>query len=421
VAAAVGNDTTAFRGVLSSVRLNGDTPLLLGPVPTSLIDSLPTAVSAENSTEVTTGARTESVCVASTPCQNGGNCSDVFYNSYSCNCTAGWRGRNCSDRDLCHPSAGSCPNGTQCVNLDGSGRAAATFGSNLQSPLSTSQLILSASSLNESLATVTGWARTRQSDCQLLSVSSGGRQLTVGCSSGQLQAGLDNQTALVAVGIATGLPFTFSVNCSAGSPLSLQVSVNSSDSVSVSSKSALATDLLLDSAAKVTLGGIKFKGCLDNVRLNGRLAPLANRSLLPSGAAGFEWASELVSAPMIGCHGDQVCQTTVNERTENVCQNSGRCTDLWNKFACSCTDGFYGDTCSAKLGATASVSTAVIIAVSVVGLVIIISVVAVLLFKYVQNRRKESGTYGPSKAESRSNAHAQAQPPVRPPPEERLI
>ena len=34
---------------------------------------------------------------ADQPCQNGGNCTDAGIADYTCNCVAGYSGKNCSD------------------------------------------------------------------------------------------------------------------------------------------------------------------------------------------------------------------------------------------------------------------------------------------------------------------------------------
>uniref|UniRef100_A0A1I8G1R2 Delta-like protein n=1 Tax=Macrostomum lignano TaxID=282301 RepID=A0A1I8G1R2_9PLAT len=288
------------------------------------------------------------------------------------------------------------------------GRTAATFGSSLISP-SSSQIALSVSGLNETLTAVTGWARTRQSDCHLLTVLSGSHQLSVGCESGHFKVSLDDRTVLVAVSVATGLPFNFSISCAEGGFLTAGVSTNASDFRVLADTTPIPAGLILDSSATVTAGGPRFKGCLDNLRLNGYLVPLVNRSL-PSGYSGFNWMA--ASSILPGCHGDAVCQKT-SEGSSNVCLNGGQCVALWNDFKCDCPAGFLDKECSIKDASPADFPTAIVVAVSAALVVILIAIVCL---KKKLNRRPTSQS---AASDSESNGsqpvpHADANVELRP-------
>ncbi|PAA59849.1 hypothetical protein BOX15_Mlig002106g5 [Macrostomum lignano] len=399
---------------------------------------------------------------SSKPCVNG-ICRDLL-NNYSCSCYQGWEGRNCSvDIDDCNSSVcsvrdrcvdsnstcscasgwigancsaidfcarRSCPNGSACVNMTPRTfecRAAATFSYSQASPSpSSSAWRLSPSdSLDEPLTAIVGLVRTRQalssasnssSDGSgraptLLSIRRADRLLSIALTpTGQLTASLDNRTATTVASLATGEFYRFNVTTEPNNPLELQVTSLSNDSklwLAESSESLPNASLTLDSVAIATVGD-GFKGCLDEVRLNGRLLPLSDWSQ-PAGEPGFvryvDWPANgsAPQPPLIGCHGDPVCEL----KPLTACLNSGRCVDLWNYRECVCRPGFSGAACGSAdcsvvpcAPAVAGVSTPVVVALSVLALLLVVVIIAVVLIKLARNRRSETGQYRPSKEET---------------------
>ncbi|PAA90330.1 hypothetical protein BOX15_Mlig025742g2 [Macrostomum lignano] len=113
VASVLPANYTAFRGIISGPKLNGEKPLMLRPVSPSLLASLPQAIAASDSSGVRLGVVSE-VCETFSPCRNGATCVDVFYNSYECKCHNGYSGVNCSvDHPDCSPNP--CKSGEVCL------------------------------------------------------------------------------------------------------------------------------------------------------------------------------------------------------------------------------------------------------------------------------------------------------------------
>ena len=66
------------------------------------------------STDCTTCNVTD-VCLRYTPCQNGATCTNEGTNDYTCECVAGFTGKNCSTNiDECSPNP--CLNGGTCTD-----------------------------------------------------------------------------------------------------------------------------------------------------------------------------------------------------------------------------------------------------------------------------------------------------------------
>uniref|UniRef100_A0A1I8JA97 Cubilin n=1 Tax=Macrostomum lignano TaxID=282301 RepID=A0A1I8JA97_9PLAT len=316
ISSTLSTNLTAFRGIIASPKLNGLKPLILGSVESNVTDLLPGAVAASETESITDGVVNEDVCTNWEPCQKNATCTNVFYNKFS----------------------------------------------------------LSASRFNEALTSLTGWARTRELNFRLLSMTnSDGRQLFVEAKSGHLRVSLDNKHAMSDFSIATGFPFTFDVRFFTERRLELSAKFNGTDAATTFSESHDFAPLTLDSAAVVVLGDSGFKGCLGNVRLNGYLVPLVNRSL-PSDTPGFSWSAtdaDSIISPTPGCHGDVVCKT-------GVCQNSGRCSDMWNKYVCDCKDGFSGPTCSAvasvpSVGAIIGIVAGVVVAAGIIVAIVLVA------------------------------------------------
>uniref|UniRef100_A0A1I8G0V6 Delta-like protein n=1 Tax=Macrostomum lignano TaxID=282301 RepID=A0A1I8G0V6_9PLAT len=356
ISSTLSTNLTAFRGIIASPKLNGLKPLILGPVESNVTDLLPGAVAASETESITDGVVNEDVCTNWEPCQNNATCTNVFYNKFS--------QRTQHDVQICS----STYKASRQQHLPGSeGRTAATF-------QSSTKLRLSVSRFHEALTSLTGWARTRELNFRLLSMTnSDGRQLFVEGKSGHLRVSIDNKHVMSDFSIATGIRFTFDVRFYTERRLELSVKFNGTDAATTFSESHDFAPLTLDSAAVVVLGDSGFKGCLGNVRLNGYLVPLVNRSL-PSDTPGFSWSAtdaDSIISPTPGCHGDVVCKT-------GVCQNSGRCSDMWNKYVCDCKDGFSGPTCSAaspvlSVGEIIGIVAGVVVAAGIIVAIVLVA------------------------------------------------
>lgn len=107
-------DSDFFKGCLSEVRING----ILLPFfnKSQLLNN--TAVQRfdlEESRDIQIGCYGDDVCSVSTnPCRNDGQCEDLW-NAYSCHCTAGFTGLDCSD-NINDCLSNECLNGATCVD-----------------------------------------------------------------------------------------------------------------------------------------------------------------------------------------------------------------------------------------------------------------------------------------------------------------
>uniref|UniRef100_A0A1I8G3U3 Neurogenic locus Notch protein n=1 Tax=Macrostomum lignano TaxID=282301 RepID=A0A1I8G3U3_9PLAT len=128
VASAAGN-VTAFRGSLRSIKVNGDTPLIL-VAGNDGFEGLTGAVVASESTEIVPGIFNNTVCEEFRPCRNGATCTNGLYYSYrpwlicidttgclnfSCVCHPGYSGEDCS---VDHPDCSSNPCGADSFCLE---------------------------------------------------------------------------------------------------------------------------------------------------------------------------------------------------------------------------------------------------------------------------------------------------------------
>ncbi|KPP77663.1 protein crumbs 1-like, partial [Scleropages formosus] len=89
---------------------------------------------------------------------------------------------------------------------------------------------------------------------------------------------------------------------------------------------------LAERHATVSLGGY-FKGCLQDVRVNGR-----RLQFYPLSSTVSSYSLEHLVNVARGCTGDNACRN-------NPCQNGGVCHPMWDDFTCSCPPSTTGRHC----------------------------------------------------------------------------
>jgi hypothetical protein len=85
-------------------------------------------------------------------------------------------------------------------------------------------------------------------------------------------------------------------------------------------------------------GGSGFKGCLDDINVNGHNLPVFFASELVNDSSIQKFSAETITDIKIACVPDPVCAT-------HDCKNNATCVDIWNAFTCKCVLGFDGNKC----------------------------------------------------------------------------
>lgn len=92
----------------------------------------------------------------------------------------------------------------------------------------------------------------------------------------------------------------------------------------------------------ISLGGASvsgfFKGCLDDVNINGLNLPVFAAADLGNDTSVQKFVAQEIKDVRIGCYGDPVCAT-------HKCLNNATCVDIWNDYTCTCVLGFNGTFC----------------------------------------------------------------------------
>ncbi|KAJ8388788.1 hypothetical protein AAFF_G00130210 [Aldrovandia affinis] len=90
------------------------------------------------------------------------------------------------------------------------------------------------------------------------------------------------------------------------------------------------------------LWGGHFKGCLQDVRLDGVRLVMDTRDVMEDSTTDQSYLPSHVHNVQQGCLSDDACQV-------NPCQNGGECSVTWNDFECRCPLNFTGRTCEARV------------------------------------------------------------------------
>uniref|UniRef100_A0AAY4EAU9 Uncharacterized protein n=1 Tax=Denticeps clupeoides TaxID=299321 RepID=A0AAY4EAU9_9TELE len=234
-------------------------------------------------------------------CQNGGECVNLWQ-TYQCRCQRPYEGLNCSDEYI-----------------------TARFGNE---DLESHAVFRVDNSDDEDAVEVSMFLRTRKTGGLLLVLSnSSGQYLRAwleqgrvkvqagGLESVQASASLsDGDVHFVRVTVTQGRLTLFQSGQSQGSVMVQQVRVQAGDAVHVGGSAE---------AGRASSFGGHFKGCVQDLQLNGR-----RLQFFPLDVPVRSYALEHMSHVTAGCPGDESCK--------NPCQNGGACYSEWDGFSCSC-------------------------------------------------------------------------------------
>ncbi|KAL8626002.1 hypothetical protein ACOMHN_012594 [Nucella lapillus] len=343
------NQLQPYNGILQDVRLQtvtldfqprgaqGNTSLLM----------------AGDSSNVTLGAEsTVSVCNTSQPCENGGTCSDVFFNDFRCACPDGYLGKNCSRPDFC--KANSCPSGARCQSLQQGFEciSSATFNG-------VSSLVTYAPSLSSGLPSqrVTFYMRTRSFHGAIMELRarSDNHFIKIRVRGGSLEvnyllkpSGFSSSLRLLKP-VNDGQRYYVEMEINAGNAMSLRFSRQGT--IVEEKGPELLEDTVTDLSSLVTGGTIQigdvadgkeraFRGCLEEVRIGGILLPFVLNSTMNQNTAVRKFLVTL-SRVDPGCPGSGSC---VGSRCVH-----GVCNTTWGDYRCECSRGFAGRFCEREV------------------------------------------------------------------------
>ncbi|XP_028818098.1 protein crumbs homolog 1-like isoform X2 [Denticeps clupeoides] len=244
-------------------------------------------------------------------CQNGGECVNLWQ-TYQCRCQRPYEGLNCSDEYI-----------------------TARFGNE---DLESHAVFRVDNSDDEDAVEVSMFLRTRKTGGLLLVLSnSSGQYLRAwleqgrvkvqagGLESVQASASLsDGDVHFVRVTVTQGRLTLFQSGQSQGSVMVQQVRVQAGDAVHVGGSAE---------AGRASSFGGHFKGCVQDLQLNGR-----RLQFFPLDVPVRSYALEHMSHVTAGCPGDESC-------AKNPCQNGGACYSEWDGFSCSCPPNTSGLRC----------------------------------------------------------------------------
>ncbi|XP_055898021.1 protein crumbs-like isoform X3 [Biomphalaria glabrata] len=332
-----------WEGVIQDIHINGK---MLD------FDSVSESIMSVN---VTVGANsTRNVCPDS-PCQNGGTCSESFYNDFSCQCLRGYTGKNCSELNFC--SYGTCPSETTCVNIplgyECIGDAAFLYDN------SGIQYVMNGSTPEPSL---TFNFRTRGLFGLIFILRYGEYFFKVRVANGVLEINSKlssefSESAETRAGrrVDDGRWYSARFEIINETHVVLEVRYDKQlyDSTGIrliNSSSVDIGDMLMK--GEIILGSVlrekysktweaNFKGCLREVRMGGVLMPFYFDDTFENNTVPVKFMAKSISGIVHHCTGDNVCSKT-------SCLNGGSCVDIWNSFTCKCPTGFYGDYCESN-------------------------------------------------------------------------
>ncbi|ELU08663.1 hypothetical protein CAPTEDRAFT_215070 [Capitella teleta] len=337
-------DDECFRGTMQDVRCNKH---ILQFSPVNQTTDLP-SYGNPIMQNVTIGEISDDVCASQLPCTNNATCQVVFFNDFKCNCVDGYRGKNCSEPDFCFYA--TCPGESLCENLDDGFECLkpATFNG-------ISSLIQYSSSIAESnaLSTINVDFRTRQDSGTILHAKGidnhASHYVTVEMSDSVLSVkfNLGAEGSITSVrnepflqdGDWHNVTVTFNQD-------SVEMTIDNAHQYQTILRQDFTVAQILQGSSSIYVGGksgnpsgaLSFKGCLDAVRLSGRLLPFYNKTEIVGNHAAQQFIAEQLIDVETSCVGDPVCDS-------NPCQNGATCLDIWNEYECDCAVGFNGSKC----------------------------------------------------------------------------
>ncbi|CAL1529767.1 unnamed protein product [Lymnaea stagnalis] len=304
------------------------------------------------SQNLTQGAlSTRNVC-QDQPCENGGNCTEAFYNDFTCTCIRGYRGKNCSELNFC--SFGSCPEESECVNIP-SGYECVSEASFLFDSSSVTYTI------NGTMPApvLTFQFRTRALYGLIFLLRQGEYFFKVRVANGRLEANSklsssfsETTKTIQQKPVNDGRWYSARFEVINETYLRLQVfyenALYDDTNNRVINGSTIDIGGMIDSA-EIVLGNTlrakytreweaNFRGCLRDVRLGGVLMPFYTDDTFVNNTAPVKFLAERIEGIFHHCTGRDVC-------TNRICLNGGHCEDEWNDFTCRCNVGFEDRLC----------------------------------------------------------------------------
>ena len=357
----IGYTADDFKGTMQDGRLNGKL-LQFYPLNDTTGEELPDSLAQPVMNNVREGEQTDDLCTLLAPCQNNGTCSNKFFNDYTCVCTDGYKGRNCTELDFCLNT--QCPMGSTCNDLsDG-------FECVIPATFANSNYVQYRPNLGDLVEfnTFSVKFRTREDNGILFhalgpetaSILDLKQFITLEIFKDD---SVSNEARNLSITIDLGgalfkyfLPFQADGKWH---ELKLEladsmVKIDLDGAVTEQAHSFSHTNLyrLVNNSYQIFLGGVAsgydtryfesstvnyFKGCLDEARFGGVLLPFFEKSKFINFTASTSF--EVVSIDItIDCQSDPVCDT-------HLCENGATCVDEWNAYSCRCVLGYDGTYC----------------------------------------------------------------------------
>ncbi|XP_070177359.1 protein crumbs-like isoform X2 [Littorina saxatilis] len=323
---------------------------------------------------VTLGAEsTLSVCNTSAPCQNGGTCSDVFFNDFQCECPDGYLGKDCSQPDFCKPN--SCPTDSSCNSLHLGFECISTVSFNGASVITYSTSLLPddlpSQTISFSIRTRSFYGaifETRapidQNNFIKVRVRDGSLEVNY-----LLKASGFSSSLRMHERIDDGQWYDVEVVIDDTNAMRLRIRQNGTIIKEEPANDALDLGTTVISLADLITGGGRIQvgdvadgkeqayvGCLRELRVGGILLPFILDNVMPNNNATPKFSATSLADVTAGCQGaDDSC-------VDNLCRNGARCRDAWNDYECDCIGGYDGRFCqwrAAECGASTCINGAV--------------------------------------------------------------
>ncbi|XP_030582747.1 protein crumbs homolog 1 isoform X2 [Archocentrus centrarchus] len=340
-----------FKGCIQDLRISDKRLQFFG------LDTSVRSYPLELMENVTAGCSGDNIC-SRNPCLNGGMCYSKW-DDFTCTCPPSTSGRRCEEVKWCQLSP--CPTDAQCrmLNQGYECYSNATFLND-----STVLSYRGNGHISHNLTNLSLNLRTRKRNAAILHAEEGSASITVSVQDGflfmELQSTYGNDSDM-----GEGREVVSTVSLSSRSSISDGEWHSAHFLMTVpwaqTSRWTLVLDEEIDEASTSTskggnldflrqgvdifLGGLapdtgwSFAGCLGTVELGGiALSYFSSSEVNLPRLQEEQFIQTSLHAPLIGCSGASVCEP-------NPCLNGGDCQDLFNKYNCSCTEGWAGRRC----------------------------------------------------------------------------